>query len=345
LIISFQTKRRKSARETQKEPNLAKTKKRHNTISIFKELIDELPDEYIILFINALFDRNYPTDAKVTRLATESRLNGAERRSDIIIGIKTNKKNNIFCIELQSQSDMEITLRIFEYSCRAALQHGKTQDEGFLTLDFPQCVVFYLRSGAKTPKELTITLNLPDGSTTGFKIPVKKLEQYSPHELTEDSKIILSPFYPILYEGSPLKTADNLKKLESEVLTIIDKIKHKADSSAISQKAAELIVSALKSILNNVIEKSNVPKREAESIMEAAAKRYYLEPLNWRAEGKAEGILIGEAKSEAKGIIKGKIEAAKKMFAKGFSFDDVRDITGLSTQVLEQIKAESAVGA
>ena len=87
--------------------------------------------------------------------------------------------------------------------------------------------------------------------------------------------------------------------------------------------------------------------------MEAAAKRYYLEPLNWRAEGiligetrgKAEGILIGEAKSEAKGIIKGKAEAARKMFAKGFSFDDIRDITELDAQTLERLKNESAIHA
>ena len=57
------------------------------------------------------------------------------------------------------------------------------------------------------------------------------------------------------------------------------------------------------------------------------------------AIGEAKGIAIGEAKSEIKfteGKAEGKAESAIKMLAKGFSLDDIQDITGLT---LAEIKA------
>jgi predicted transposase/invertase (TIGR01784 family) len=68
--------------------------------------------------------------------------------------------------------------------------------------------------------------------------------------------------------------------------------------------------------------------------METVQQRFQLEPLNWREEGR----VAGEAKGRAAGKIEGKEEAARKMFVKGFSFEDIQDITGFNTEILEKIR-------
>jgi hypothetical protein len=55
---------------------------------------------------------------------------------------------------------------------------------------------------------------------------------------------------------------------------------------------------------------------------QAVQQKYQLEPLNWREEGR----------------VAGKEEAARKMFVKGFSFEDIQDITGFNTEILEKIR-------
>ncbi|MHB8126103.1 MAG: hypothetical protein ACYDEJ_10760, partial [Desulfitobacteriaceae bacterium] len=51
-----------------------------------------------------------------------------------------------------------------------------------------------------------------------------------------------------------------------------------------------------------------------------------------KLEGKLEGILEGEAK--------GKLEAARNAVKKGFSLEDVAEITGLPLETVQKLKAE-----
>jgi len=290
---------------------------------IFKELMDEFPDESIVDFINNLFERNHPRDSMVLKLATESHVDSSARRSDKTLRIG----ETMYHVELQSGDDSDIALRIFEYSYRAALLHGKTQGDDFLRLDFPRPVVFYLRATGKTPRLITVELNLPDGNTTTFTIPAKHLNEYTLQDLTQDSSVIFAPYYPMLYEGESLKTPEVLKKLESESITIVDRIKSKADSGTIGRKSADLIVKSLEDILENVMLKAKIDQKEVEGVMEAVARKYHLEPLNWREEGRVEG--------KAKGMR----EAAMKMLAKGFSIADIQDVTGYAADTLEEMRS------
>jgi len=215
-------------------------------------------------------------------------------------------------------------LRVFVYGYRAAYQHGKTVQSDLIELDFPKSVVVYLRSDEKTPKELTVRLKLPDWSVTEFKIPTRRLSEFSRDELIESSSLIFVPYYPMLFEGEPLKTSGGLEKLKTEAIYIIDRIKEKTVNGEVSVKTAELLINSLEDILENVMIKSKINQKEVEEIMEAVQGKYNLKPLNWRAEG----IAIGKA------------DAAREMFAEGFAYDVVQRITKLMPEVLNQLKAE-----
>ena len=297
---------------------------------IFKELLFEFPNENIVEFINNLFGKNYPCDSDVQKLETESHKDGKKKHSDMVLRVD----GILYHAEIQSGDDKSMALRVFEYSYRAAMQHGRVQGDDCLRLHFPKSVVFYLRSSEKTPKVLTVELVLPDDNVVTFTTPTRHLKEYTLQDLTQRESVIFAPYYPMLFEGEPLKSREALENLKNEVLLLIDKIKEKADNGEIERKAADLIVKSLDEIFENVMIKSNVSKKEVDEIMEAVAQRYHLEPLNWREEGRIAGIAIGEEK----GITKGKEEDATKMFSKGFSFEDIQDITGLRTETLEKIR-------
>ena len=298
---------------------------------IFKELLDEFPAENVVDFINKLFERSHSRDSEVIKLETESHVDGKERRSDKIIRIG----GDMYHVEIQSGDDNSIALRIFEYSYRAALQHGKTLTSGSLTLDFPKSVVFYLRTTAQTPTEITITLNLPDGTTTTYTTPVRLLKEYKLEDLIQDSSLIFAPYYPMLFEGESLKSPEMLKKLENECIFIIDKIKEKANNGEIGRKTTDLIVKSLEDILFNVMVKSKLSKEEVDETMEAVARKYVLEPLNWREEGIVIGFAKGKAEEEAR-----MKKAIMKMLARGDSIEEIQDVTGYEAAEIEKIRSE-----
>ena len=59
-----------------------------------------------------------------------------------------------------------------------------------------------------------------------------------------------------------------------------------------------------------------------------------------KAEGRDEGILIGERKGLEKGIEKGRMEDSAKMLAAGFPLSTIADITELSTGEIEKLRKD-----
>ena len=82
---------------------------------------------------------------------------------------------------------------------------------------------------------------------------------------------------------------------------------------------------------------------DAERSRKAALKAGHDEGLaQGLAEGKAEGLAQGKAEGlaqgKAEGLELGKIETARKMMAKGFSTEDISDLTGLSAAEIDKLK-------
>jgi predicted transposase/invertase (TIGR01784 family) len=54
-------------------------------------------------------------------------------------------------------------------------------------------------------------------------------------------------------------------------------------------------------------------------------------------KGKAEGLAEGVAKGRAEGRVEERKENARKMKVKGFSAEDIAEITGLSVEEIEKL--------
>ena len=288
----------------------------------FKELLDGFPDDDVVALINGLFGTTYPYDSKILRLATESHFDGEEKRSDTMLRIGKDD----YLVEVQSENDESMPLRIFVYQYRAALQHRTTLRADYLRLDFPKTVVFYLRSNKNTPHELTIELKLPDSNIVSYKVPTKRLSEYKPEDLISKSMLIFAPFYSMLFENKIAKNPADVEKLRDIAVFLSDGIKERLHKEEISKNTADFATEALRCILKNVLDKAKVNHKEVDEVMEAVEKRYYLETTRQRAEGKAEG--------KAEGIL----EIALRMLGRGKSVEEIVEDTGLTHREIQRLQ-------
>ena len=59
-----------------------------------------------------------------------------------------------------------------------------------------------------------------------------------------------------------------------------------------------------------------------------------------KREGRQEGERIGEARGEARGKARGVEQTARNALAKGYTFEQVRDITGLDIQAIKTLQTQ-----
>ena len=290
--------------------------------NMVKELLGETPKEDVIRFINAIYDENFPLDSSVTRLATESHNDNQFRNSDVMIKIE----ECVFHIEVESDDkNSEMALRIFSYGYRHALLQDKTVTRDSIVLNFPTSVVIYLRSTDKTPTELTITLNLTNKESFSYKILTKRIGDYTPESLKDGSLYALGQFYPMKYERLLEKKhdAEVEEKLASELTSIFDWIDEKVKNGEISKSYAALFMDGLMKTTTKATSKAQIINEEAfGNIMENIQRRkYVLDPLNWREEGRQEE----------------RLETARKMKQKNLPFETIRECTELPMDTIQAL--------
>lgn len=86
--------------------------------------------------------------------------------------------------------DEEIEFRVFDYGYK----HALTSRGGSDVLHFPEPQIIFLYNGETLPDEKIITLDFGQQGTFDYHVPVFKLIEYSPQELSKMQMIILIPF-------------------------------------------------------------------------------------------------------------------------------------------------------
>ena len=89
---------------------------------MFKSIIKDASSSAVVHLINGIYKKNYPLDTKVTiepnELIKEHPKSGKMEKIvyDIIITLHTKDKKDTFLLEAQISDDLEMILRIFNYS-------------------------------------------------------------------------------------------------------------------------------------------------------------------------------------------------------------------------------------
>jgi len=297
---------------------------------MFKEIMGELSERNLVQFVNAIFGKDFPLDSKVIRLETESNKTEDDdkvktRRSDIMLDID----GYMFNIEVQSSGDSSMVLRMFEYGYRAALTHNKSVDDNCLELRFPDPVVIYLRSGAQTPTELKIKVIFPNIDHVEYKIPTKRIGDYTPEVLFDNSLYPIAMFYPMKFEKDLLgkHDAEVERRFMESFAKVAEMYKAKEADGEISKKSFILCLYDMHKITKIIIDRAKIINREeVDKFMENVQTRYVSEPIKWWNQGKAEE----------------RLEIAAKMIAKQCNMDLIIEITELDEETIKRLQKENA---
>jgi hypothetical protein len=148
---------------------------------------------------------------------------------------------------------------------------------------------------------MTVILEVPQGKSVSYQIPVIRMQDYTMEYIIEHKLFILFPFLFFNYEKH-LRKAPNDRNLYEEILNLYDlilsRLKELVDSEVITAYEASTIYDALK-IVFEALGKTNKAEEEVANIMggtilEFSADKYY-------DAGKAEGNTKGRAEGKAEG--------------------------------------------
>ena len=320
------------------EPEIKKITTNYDGIA--KSLLDSMKDESLVAFINSSFSKNFKKDSKVVRLATETYDEELkQKRCDYFIRIE----NDLFLIEIQSNDDSEMAMRIFDYGIRGAKIHGSVKNDEIIDLKLPEPVVFFLRKN--NPKEkLSVRISGPnENDSFTYEARVIYLDDYSFKDMIDRSMFPMIPFYMMRYEKKLFD--QHTVKDETVILTDLRKcsesLKEAYRSNRIGREIYKYIRDWLVSVFRAIVRKAEekrtfIDLKEAEEIMQMIMD----EPI----EGYDIFQTIRESKMEGKieGKLEGRIEAqtevALNMLKNNIPDDLILNCSGISAETLENLK-------
>jgi predicted transposase/invertase (TIGR01784 family) len=275
--------------------------------AIFKRLM-ELSGTAIIQFINGLFDVNHPLDSTVEYPKTENVSKKLRRLlSDIMIIIGG---VHVYHIEAEIGSDATIVVRIFEYGFAEGLRTKTVSDDGRnILIRFPNARILYWETTEKTPDEVTLTLEFPEGGRYDYVVRTFRFPDHDIKELEARKMTILLPFYVLRLRKRVVaaKTTERRRELSLEMQSILEEL-----VAAVERGARAGLMNATDSrMVLEYMEKLYVELYSGYDEFKEADAMLQERILTYSEEAELRGI--------EKGIEKGREEVVKKLLAGGVS--------------------------
>ena len=185
----------------------------------------QLYPEMLLPLIKEIFRKEYPVGINIKMRSTEYVVSkvyeyGEKRiesvRSDLLIQVGS---KDIYHMECQMKQGGDIAIRMLEYDMNIALVHGLEWVEIAQAgntykhrIKFPKSAILYLDNTKNTPDAESCVIVFPDETEYEYRIPILKIQKYTPEMIEEKNLNILLPFLPIRFKRkfeSILKTRDN----------------------------------------------------------------------------------------------------------------------------------------
>lgn len=229
-----------------------------------------------------------------------------------------------FHLECQSTPDQDILIRIFEYDIRAARDEGR-QIENRLTVAMPHSAVLYLRSGANTSDEMQIEIRTPGGSIS-YSIPVLRIRDYGVNAIIKRKLYFLIPFYTFTVcsqfqelNENPDALARHLEELDRLVAFLLEAVESGELTLYEGSEIRDTIQYVEQHLLTN---RYKVLKKEIEEHMGGHVIEFRTDRI-WN-----QGVKQGLAQGLEQGMMQGQLDMARRMFAKGMSYETIRSCVG-----------------
>lgn len=171
--------------------------------------IQERRPKLLISLVNEVFHTNYAENTKVTRLPEEYQ----KVVSKLVADSCNRIEKQIYHFECQSTNDGNMILRMVEYDFMIALVDSLSRKDK-KKIRFPRSCIIYLRATKNTLSEELMEIEMADGQTFTYRVPIIKLKEYSIDEIFEKNLLILLPYYIINYEKDISEIAEDKMKTE-----------------------------------------------------------------------------------------------------------------------------------
>ncbi len=323
-------------------PQMEANSERLKLDEILKSLFT-VSSKVLINMLNSLFKENYVAEATEVSFASNEFVDDAYNilRGDLFLKLSDADKSNHYHIEIQTLNDERMIIRMLEYGISKAKELAKYEGDQEETVFYiPKQLVIFIEQNTNIKDELRLRLIFPDGQEVNYRVPVMKYWEYS------DQEILDQKLYPLL----PLQVFKLRHKME--------KIKNKKNHA--EQGLRELIQKAQQIVENIANEAARLFKTEEidgddlhkillanEELFRYLNSRFVNdEKLNEEVLNMTrtlyDPIVAEKAKLEGKleGMLEGKLEDARNAVKKGFSLEDIAEITGLPLETVQKLKAE-----
>ena len=281
----------------------------------------------VVQFINGLFGTEHSLDSIVDYPNTENVSDKLKRLlSDMVVVI-----NGLYAYHLEAEikDNENIALRVFEYGFAEGLRTKKILNSGEkIWLRFPNTRIIYWETTARTPDEVTLSLEFPEGGNYDYVVKTFKFLDHDINELEEKKLALLLPFYVL--------------KLRKRV----KKSRHRAELCAEMKAILENIDAALE----RAVETGLMSKMDACNALEHTERLYkelYQEYVEFKEVDAMlrDKILTYSEEAELKGREEGRKEGreensfkvAKKLLARGMPLSEVADIAELPIDKIQTL--------
>jgi hypothetical protein len=282
----------------------------------------------IRLFINGLFGTDYPPESTVEYPNTEQvgrKLKRIMSDTMIIIG-----GIHVYHVEAQIGDDENIAVRVFEYGYAEGLRtHAVTDD--LVTLKFPAARIIYWETTNKTPNEVTLRLEFPDGNYYDYKVKTFKPLNYTIAELKERKMAILLPFYVLKLRKRVVraKSPEERRGLAVELKALIDDLVETAEKSRQEGVLDPVDYRFVIEYLDRLISELYSPYTELEEADVMLKKQILTYSEEAALKAKEEG--------RREGLQEGKQAVAQKMKQAGLPESQIAEFSGLKPEEIRKL--------
>ncbi|MCL2281823.1 MAG: hypothetical protein FWC26_00725, partial [Fibromonadales bacterium] len=182
----------------------------------FKFIMTEASPPAVVHLINGLFKKNYPPNTVVKIEPNESIRKQPKSGklgkivSDIVVTLFCENKKDTYLIEAQIDDDMEMSLRVFNYSISVALKDKYISNSGsYMRIEMPAPAIIYWET-SKTEDFLTIEVVFPGKRSVLYKVPAFKVLEHKISEL--EHMALLLPFYLLKIRKELKKSGEDSRK-------------------------------------------------------------------------------------------------------------------------------------
>jgi predicted transposase/invertase (TIGR01784 family) len=231
-------------------------------------------------------------------------------------------------LEAEIEDDENIVIRVFEYGFAEGLRTMTALDDGErITLKFPNARIIYWETTKKTPDEVILALEFPDGGRYDYKVETLKFLEHEIEELEKRKLAILLPFYVLKLRKKVVaaKTSSARAKLAVEMKSLLDELMTaigQAAETGLMNEADSRSVLEYTERLYSELYKEYDEFKEADAMLQDTI-------LTYSEEAEQRGI--EEGKKE------GKEEVARNLIANGVSTDIIVKSTGLSLNKIQTL--------